>query len=169
MSDELTPMTDDAAVAILSTPTPGELRQWRAEDPARRMYSNNAEFAELIPDSAFEGAEAPREKRQAAVTEFRAMLADTGLSPSDARTLLSRSAHAKADGKSLDEIRRETREQLVRQYGSADQALADVKKLINRDPRFARYISAKGIDRDPEAILILARAARSQRMSGRLK
>lgn len=169
MSDANTPITERSEVTILSAPTPSPIQQWRNEDPGRRMYPNNAEFAALVPDDAFEGAEAPREQRAAAAKELRAMLADTGLSPREAGELLGRSAHAKSDNRSDDARRRDIRDRLSKAYGDPDQALSDAKKLINRDSRFSQYLSAKGLDRDPDAILILAAAARSQRTNGRLK
>lgn len=164
------PPSEADQVAILSARTPGHVLDWRNEDTARRTYSSNSEFAEVVPDNAFEGADMPSEKRQAAVTELRAMLADTGLSPMEARQLLNRSAHVRADGKSAEQQTKESREALRRKYGdSADSALADMRKLVQRDPRFSKFLERKGLGNDPETVLLLAAAARSQRNRGRLK
>lgn len=170
MSEESTPLTETEQVGILSEPTPGHVATWRNEDPARRLYASNSEFAEAVPDTAFEGADMPADKRQAAVTELRAMLADTGLSPLEARQLLNRSAHVRADSRTAEQQTKDAREALRRKYGdTADEALSDMRKMVKRDPRFAQFLERKGIGNDPETILLLAATARSQRRSGRLK
>lgn len=170
MSEENALPNEAEQVAILSQHTPADVLARRNEEPARRMYSSNSEFVEAVPDSAFDGADMPPEKRQSAVTELRAMLADTGLSPLEARQLLNRSAHVRADGKSAEQQTREARLALRRQYGdAADSALTDMRKLVKRDPRFAQFLERKGLGNDPETVLLLAAAARSQRTRGRLK
>lgn len=163
-------LSETEQVGILSGRPPAEIEQWRNEDPARRTYSNNVEFAELVPDNAFDGADAPTETRQSAVKEFRAMLADTGLSPVEARQLLNRSSAVKAEGKTDEQLRKETRLALQRRYGAdADAVLADARQLVRRDPRFEKFVGRKGIGNDPETVLLLAGAARSLRAKGRLK
>lgn len=163
-------LTETEQVEILATPTPDTIQAWRNEDAGRRMYPHNAEFESVVSDAAFGGADATAEKRQAAVKELRAMLADTGLSPAEAQQLMNRSAHVRAEGRDSEQLVKDARLALQRKYGDhADAALSDVRKLVQRDPRFAKFIERKGIGNDPETVLLLAAAARSQRAAGRLK
>ena len=165
-----TPILDETAQAgILATRTPDGVVAWRNEDGARRIYPNNTEYAAVVPDDYFDGSELPTAQRESAVKELRGMLADTGLAPVQARALLSRSGHVRAEGKSAEEQRRETRKALSRAFDNPDAAMADAKRLITRDARFSKFIHARGLGNDSETILMLAHAARSQRAAGRLK
>ena len=170
MSDENAPLTETEQAAILAEPTPGHVLTWRDEHmPERRLYSQNAEFNTVVPDDMFAGADMPTEKRQAAVKELRGMLADTGLAPAEANQLLNRTGHVRVEGKTVEQQRREARAALAKQYDNPDQALADARKLIARDPRFSKFIERRGLGNDADSILIIARAARSQRLAGKLK
>ncbi|MBW6496411.1 MAG: hypothetical protein K0B16_18015 [Burkholderiaceae bacterium] len=170
MSEEFTPPSETEQAAILSESAPGTVQSWRDEHtPERRVYPTLAEFGTVVPDNMFDGADLPTEKRQAAVKELRGMLADTGLSPVEAGHLLSRSAIVREGGKTDDQQRREARAVLAKVFNDPDAALADARKLIARDPRFAKFIARRGLGNDAEAILTIARAARSQRAAGKLK
>lgn len=170
MADQTAPLDESGAVAILAQPDSTSLKQWRDEQmPERRLYKTTG-FEDTVPDAMFPGADAPADRRAAAVTNLRNMLADTGLSPADARHLLSRAGAVRAADKDDEAQRREARKVLEQTFGAgADAALADAKKLIARDSRFSKYITRKGIGNDAETIVILARAARSQRAAGKLK
>ena len=170
MSQEDTPLTETEQAAILAQPTPGHVATWRDEHmPERRIYSSNAEFNTVVPDSMFAGADMPAEKRQMAVKELRGMLADTGIAPAEANRLLNRTASVRSDAKNDEQQRREARDVLAKQFDNPDAALADARKLIARDPRFAKFIEHRGLGNDAESILIIAQAARSQRLAGKLK
>lgn len=170
MADEqATGPTETDQAAILAGPTPPDVVAWRNEDPARRMYPSSPGFADVVPASMFEGADLPTPVRESAVKELRGMLEDTGLSPAEARQLLNRPSHVRAEGRSDEQQRKAARLELSRVFNDPDQALTDVKKLVSRDPRLAKFLTAKGIGNDPETIVTLARAARSQRAAGRLK
>lgn len=170
MSDQQpTGPTETEQVAMLAGPTPPEVAAWRNEDPARRMYPNSPGFADVVPASMFEGANLPTPVRESAVKNLRAALEDTGLSPAEARGLLNRASHVRAEGRNDEQQRKAARVELSRVFSDPDQALADAKKLVTRDPRLAKFLEAKGLGNDAESLVTLARAARSQRMAGRLK
>ena len=99
------------------------------------------------------------------------MLADTGLAPVEAQAMLNRAGIVRTEGKTVEQARKEAREQLSRTFGKdgADAALSDANRLVTRDPRFAKWIEKKGLVNDAQTIVQLAYAARSQRMAGRLK
>lgn len=170
MSEEIAPLSETEQVEILAAPTPRHVEAWRKEAmPERSLYPSNAEFGTVVPDDMFAGANLPTEKRQAAVRELRGMLADTGLSPAEANTLLTGASHVRAEGKNDERQRREARAALAKHFSNPDAALADARKLVARDPRFAKFIERKGLGNDAKTIITLARAARSQRAAGKLK
>ncbi len=176
MADEIQAPSETDLVEILSAPTPPSVEAWRDEEPGRRMYGA-AGFESVVPSDAFDGAPLPTEKRQAAVENLRGMLADTGLSANDAKEILARAAIVRHDGKSTEERLREARKELVRQFPGdandpnkgAEQVLKDAARMLGRDLRLAKYLDAQGLSNDPPTLTMLARAARSQRMAGRLK
>ncbi|MDZ7594414.1 MAG: hypothetical protein U0932_07160 [Thiobacillus sp.] len=170
MSEENAPPSETEQAAILSASAPGSVQAWRNEHmPERKTYPTLAEFGTVVPESMFNGADLPTEKRQAAVRELRGMLADTGLAPVEAGYLLNRSSIVRAENKTDEQQRREARAVLAKEFDDPDAALSDARKLITRDPRFAKFIARKGLGNDAETVLTLARAARSQRAAGKLK
>lgn len=172
MSDEIQqPPSETEQAEILATPTPSHVMAMRNEDPARQMFPHNYEFSGLVRDDAFEGADLPADKRAAAVANLRGMLADSGLSPAEAGALFNRAAIVRSEGKTTEQQTKEARIALKRVFGEGDvdQVLADTRKLINRDPRFAKWLDKKGLGNDPETVIQFARQARSQRLAGRLK
>ncbi len=171
MDEEYTPPSETEQAEILSQPTPGHVVAMRNEDLARRMYPNNSEFGSVVPDNAFDGADLPASKRSAAVANLRGMFADTGLAPAEAAGLFNRAAIVRSEGKSTEQQVKAARGELDRIFGKdgSDQALADARKLITRDPRLAKWIESKGLGNDPETIVQFARQARSQRYAGKLK
>lgn len=171
MSEEFTPVSETEQAEILAEKTPFHVEQWRAEDTPRSFYSKTTGMEKVVPDNAFDGADLPADKRQAAVANLRNMLADTGLAPIEAQAMINRAGIVRSEGKTVEQARREARAQLARTFGAdgAEAALADAKKLVTRDPRFAKWIDKKGLGNDAQTIVQLAYAARSQRIQGRLK
>ncbi len=104
------------------------------------------------------------------------MLADTGLSPNDAKDLLARASVVRHEGRSTEEQLREARKVLTRQFPGdaknpsqgAEMVLTDAARMLGRDPRLAKFINAQGLGNDPETLTMLSRAARSLRTRGRL-
>ena len=170
MSDEIKPPDQTEEAAILAGPTPGAVQSWRDEEPGRKMYGTTG-FVSVVPDDAYDGANLPTDRRKAAVSNLRNMLADTGLAPVEASQLLNRSGVVRAEGRTADQQRKEARTILARTFGAddVDAVLRDVTKLTKRDPRFHTWLNRKGLGNDGETLVTLARAARSQRAAGRLK
>jgi hypothetical protein len=55
-------------------------------------------------------------------------------------------------------------------FGSdAEQAAADARRLVARDPRFAEWIEETGLGNHPDVVLMIAERARSERGRGRLR
>lgn len=163
-------LTHDDQVSILAGDTPPVLQAWRAEDTPRNLYKTTG-YESVIADDAFAGSTASSEARASAVSNLREAMRDTGIPPAEMNSLFTRSAIVRDENRSVDQQRAEARKQFARTFGeeNVDQALADANKLINRDPRFARWLNAKGLGNDAPTLLMMAKAARSQRIAGRLK
>lgn len=153
---------------------PPEIAKLRAEDSARTMYSPQSVFAEVIHDNIFAQAEdahtIDQKHIKATIKEMREIACDLGLSAHDAALLRDRAAALSREpveaGKQIDVAV----DMLNRTFGrEAKQALNDARKLVARDFRVGRLIESLGLGNDPETVVTLARAARSQRNAGRLK
>lgn len=144
--------------------------QMRAEDPALRMYPPEKQIT-AIPESAFDSvSDMPQEQRAAVVHELRRMTADLGFGNNDVAELNARIRHIEANPLDVSQARAEASKLLVRVFGNdADQALADARKLVMRDPRVAKIIEQTGLGDDPQTILKFAKQARSLRQKGKLK
>lgn len=178
MADEIQAPTETELVQILSAPAPYEIHRQRNEDTARRSYPNSTGMESVVTDRAFDGADAPAEVRERAVKELRNIFVDTGLAAAEVSELMNRASIVRHEGKSAEVMRKEARTQLARMFPTddptrpnkgADDALADARRLVGRDPRLARFIERQGLGNDAEAIALMARTARSQRNQGKLK
>ena len=155
---------------ILARPTPGQIVAWRKQYMPERSLYKDSEFKGVVPDDNFAGADLPEAKRLAAASNLRSMFADLGVSPAEAQQLLNRSSAVRADNQTAEQQRREARAELTRQFGkNADVMLRDAKGLVARDSRMVAFIEKRGIGNDPETIVMLARAAHSHKMAGRLR
>jgi hypothetical protein len=70
----------------------------------------------------------------------------------------------------IGEWRRQAAQQLVARYGkSANQVLADAKRMIQRDPRVVNALNAFNLGDRPEVVMLVAESALRARASGHLK
>lgn len=157
---------------------PGEIRELRENDRGRRMFSPQKTYEYDVPDDLLNLEEAgdddtPAEMKAAAVAELREMAADMSMSGADVRMLIGR-ARAAAANPAQDEAaeRSQASQQLAADLGSAkaaQQALADAKQLLDRDPRMRQLVLSLGMGNDVQTIKTLAELARRERASGRLR
>jgi MoxR-like ATPase len=108
---------------------------------------------------------------KAAAAEFREIFADMELSTNDARGLFE--VYQRLPGIPSDAEVSAWADQSVRAlreaYGNgAEEALADARALVARDPRIKAFLNVSGLGSHPKVIVRLAHAARSQRGRGRL-
>jgi len=160
------------------TGIPGEIRELRENDRGRRMFSPQKTYEYDIPDDLLNLDEAgdddtPAEMKAAAVAELREMAADMSMSGADVRMLIGR-ARAAAANPAQDEAaeRSQASQQLAADLGSAkaaQQALADAKQLLDRDPRMRQLVLSLGMGNDVQTIKTLAELARRERTYGRLR
>lgn len=151
-------------------PVPEEVAVLR-DDPLRRMYPAQVSLQEAIPDQLFTSAEGidPQAGRKTA-RELREMAADLTLGRGEVQTLRSRAAFVHEHKPDPAAQRDAAVEALNREFGNgAKQALRDARALLQRDPRTAKIIEAMGVGDDPQVVLMIARAARQQRVAGKFK
>lgn len=151
-------------------PVPEEVAALR-DDPLRRMYPAQVSLQEAIPDQLFtsaEGVDAQAGRKVA--RELREMAADLTLGRGEVQTLRSRAAFVHEHKPDPAAQREAAVEALNREFGNgAKQALRDARALLQRDPRTAKIIEAMGVGDDPQVVLMIARAARQQRVAGKFK
>lgn len=151
-------------------PVSAEVAELR-EMPERRMYSAQVTLREAIPDQEFANVEGIDEKAgNKAVRELRELAADLDFGPREIQTLRARAAFVSTSKPDVSMQREAAVDALNREFGQgAKQALRDARAMLQRDPRTAKVIEAMGLGDDPEVVLLVARAARSQRAAGKLK
>lgn len=157
---------------------PEAIRELRENDRGRRMFSPQKTYEYDVPDDLLELREEsaddiPAEMKAAAVAELREMAADMSMSGADVRLLIGR-ARAAAANPAQDEAAERTQasRQLAADLGStqvAQQALADAKQLLARDPRMRTLVLSLGMGNDVQTIRTLAELARRERAGGRLR
>ena len=138
-----------------------ELRRGRFHDAAGmyRTELDPATFTEVLGD--------PAEGRRVAA-EVAHICADMDLGPADVRRLTARVAEVA--GVPVESQREGAMTALRAAFGGdAQQALADARLLLERDPRAARLIERLGLADDGEVAVLIAQRARSQIARGVLK
>ncbi len=149
----------------VSRPAGARYARTRAQD-LPSITSCTARPFQTIPSMR---ADLPASKREAAVANLREMFMDTGLSPLDARGLVIRATVLRSEGKGAETERKSTRAVLAKQFDDPDAAMRDARNLVNRDPRFAKWVAKQGLGNDAQTIVTLAKAARSLKQKGKLK
>ena len=153
-------------------PAPPEVQELR-DDIARRMYSAQDTLREAVPEAPEETFTAegidPAVGRKA-LAEVREMFADLDLGPREVQGLRQRAERLRDAPTDVITQREASVEALNREFGNdAKQAWRDARALVARDPRVGKLIEAMGLGDDPDTVLLLARTARSQRATGKLR
>lgn len=172
---ERTPLTEQEMIygkaEELPEPNlPPEIKELRESDPSRKMLSPQGTFAEVLPDNALAETELDAGTQAAAMHEFRELAADLDLAPNDVRGMISRASMLGHEPRDPAAQREEAARLLNSEFGQgAHQAWQDARTLVARDPRVGQIIDALGLGDDPQTVMLLAHAARRQRIAGRLK
>lgn len=157
---------------------PSEIRELRENDRGRRMFSPQKTYEYDVPNDLLNLEEVgdddtPAEMKAAAVAELREMAADMSMSGADVRMLIGRARAAAANPAQNEAAERsQASQQLAADLGSAQaaqQALADAKQLLDRDPRMRQLVLSLGMGNDVQTIKTLADLARRERARGRLR
>lgn len=163
------PSTEQPIQAVV----PDEIKELRAQDSARRLYSPQATYREVLPDTIVADVEGIDPKvATVAIAEMREMAADFGASTQDVQEF--RRAFNSVPAEITTELRTQWHEQTVErlnaEFGSgAAAALRDAQALVRRDPRMAQMLNQSGAGDHPSLALLFARMARTARSKGKLK
>lgn len=145
----------------------------QAERDARRMYDAQLAFKNVIPeqpDEAFEAAGISAEDGRHGLRELREMAADFELGASDIEDIRGWVTSMQRDPQPAELQRADAMAALEKEFGrDAQRALADAKKLLRRDPRTLRVLTALGLLNHPGAAVLIAKKAHAARSAGRLK
>lgn len=146
------------------------VQKMRAADPARRMFSPQLTYAEVLPDPENEPGRAPDPVMVGAVREMRELMADLGLPPTEVAALRDRSLAVRRAGTDQAGQQKASADALERRFGKeASATLKEARALVARDPRVGKLIESMGLGDDAETIITLAEAARRQKTRGQLK
>lgn len=165
----------DAAHSVLGSPQ--NIKEMRAADAGRQMFSPQLTYRDDIPDSLLDDhpdlAGVPPEARKAALAEVREMAADLELSVAEVRDIREVRAILK-DRPPSDEQRAAWREQaladLKKEFGDDYKAaLRDARTLVKRDPRLVQILDGSDFGNHPKVVRMIVQSAHRARMAGRLK
>jgi len=155
--------------------TPANVAELRESDQARRMFPGSSMYSGVKFDNAPQEA-TPEERQQleAAHDELREIFADLSISAPEAQGVVDLFRQYRGEqrpsAEQQAEWQRASADALHRAYGEgAPAALADVSALLKRDPRTARMVEQAGLGDHPALVQLFARAARAERLAGRLK
>ena len=173
---------DGIAAALYAEPPPPpqatapnrEVTALRAER-AKGLYSDLSSIGPAVVRelalATNEGGEAAELDRQS--VELAAVAADIGMDANDVSQLASfvRQMKGKAPTAGEQEAFHRTAERELRErFGEdVDQVRNDVRRLTQRDPRFAAYVQKTHLGNHPWLVLRMADLARTARARGQLK
>lgn len=170
-SEHVRAEADQAAAP--KAPVPESVQVARDADPSRALHKAAGMLDVKLEPLPLDATPEQRAQFEAEHRELLETYADMGFSSPEANEvhgLIKQHAAAPADAATRSTWAREAEDQLRRTYGdSAPQALADARKLVQRDPRALALLQATGLGSNPRVVELLARQARSERGRGRLK
>jgi hypothetical protein len=139
-------------------------------DPARLLYANTDDFADVITPELFIDEDTDPELAEFCALEAKEISKDLGLSPADVREMVGRSRRLMADGAPSAAARKSEAAKLLHErFGDkADDALEGARRLLQRDPRAAQLVDLLGLGDDAQTVALLAEAARREATAGRL-
>lgn len=151
------------------SPIPDDILALRESDGARRLYSPQKIFADVLPVDMID-EEVPVSLKAAVIGELREMAADIGASTQDVANLRSISNNLPEEVSHEQRVawHEEAVDLLNAEFGqTAATAFKDANRLVRRDPRLAAIFSG-GLGDHPQAVLTMARLARTARLNGKL-
>ncbi len=159
-----------------SSAVPESIKALRDEDVERKLFSAQGTYSDVIPDDMFDqhsvGAmDTPVEVKTGLIREYREIAADVGLSKEDVQLLQQRTLSLRDAPIDDDDQQAGAMLRLVEVFGAEGvrEALKEANALLDRDPRTRQLVHGWGLGNDAETIVMLVRAARSERAKGRLK
>lgn len=158
--------TEPAADAL-----PPEIQALRDADPARAMYSDTTAYASAGIDTALGDLGITGAAAEAEHKAWAGVFTDVGLTTQDAQDVVKLALMDEPNAEEMQGWRGQAEASLQETYGADDwqQALADARLLVKRDPRLKDFLNRTGLGDHPHVVKLAAQRAREQIASGKLK
>ncbi|MCF8203649.1 MAG: hypothetical protein K9J82_01135 [Methylotenera sp.] len=150
---------------------PPEVKALREAEPARQIYSDTTQYKaagidKALADLGIEGQAAEAEHRT-----WAGVFADLDLNAQDAAHVVGLATMDEPSAETMQVWPDEAKTALQDEYGPDgwEQALADARRLVGRDPRLKDFLNRTGLGNHPDVVRIAARQARAAIASGKLK
>lgn len=149
---------------------PPEIQALRDADPERALYDdrtayNGTGIDKALADLGIEGKVAEAEHKAWAGT-----FTDAGLTPQEAQDVVALALMEEPSADELAAWPAQAQAKLQEAFGDdAEQALADARLLVKRDPRVRDFLNRTGLGDHPYIVKLAADRARALIASGKLK
>lgn len=148
---------------------PAAVQALRDADPARKVYDDataytHAGIGEALVEMGIEGVDQQAEHRA-----WTGALADMGVTSDEAKGLVQLAMSDAPEQAAIEAWPSEAKQALQEAFGDdADQALADARLLIRRDPRVRDFLNRTRMGDHPRVVLLAAQRARAAIAAGSL-
>lgn len=149
---------------------PPEVKALRDADPARSLYDDRTQYTSASIDKALAelGIEGPAAKAEHKA--WAGVFADAGLTPQDAADMVKVGLIDEPTPEEAAAWPEQAHAALREIYGDdAQQALADARLLVGRDPRLKAFLNRSGLGDHPHVVKLAAQRARALIANGTLK
>lgn len=167
---------DEIAAAMHDKPElppealPPEVKALRDADPARAVYDDRTQYKAAGIDAALKELGIEGQTAEAEHKAWAGVFADLGLDAQDARKVVEVGL-ASSTPEQVQAWPEQAKASLQEAFGEDDwqQALADARLLVKRDPRLMAYLDETGLGNHPTIVRIAAQRARAAIANGTLK
>lgn len=150
---------------------PPEIKSLRDADPARAMFDDRSFYTGAGLDTALKELGIEGRAAEAEHKTWAGVFADLGLSSQEATDMVTVGLMDEPTAEVLQGWPAQAEAALKEQYGDADwqQALADARLLVGRDPRLKDFLNRTQLGNHPRVVKLAAERARTLIASGKLK
>lgn len=149
---------------------PAEVKALREADPVRRIYNDAKTFKDAGIGQALEELGIEGEQLQVEQRAWAGVMGDMGVSATEATDLVQLALMDTPEPAVIEGWAGEAMQGLRDAFGDdADQALADARLLISRDPRVKDFLNRTRMGNHPRVVLLAAERARAAFAAGTLK
>jgi hypothetical protein len=154
----------------LAEELPPEVKALRDADPARAVYDDRTQYQAAGIDKALAELGIEGQAAELAHREWAGVFVDAGLTPQDAADMVRVGLIDEPTPEEAAAWPEQAHAALREAYGDdAQQALADARLLVRRDPRLKDFLNRTGLGDHPAVVKLAARRARELIASGKLK
>ncbi len=150
---------------------PPEVRALREAEPGRLVYDDRTQYKAAGIDKALADLDIEGQAAEAEHRTWAGVFADLALNADDARHVVSLATMDEPTPEEAAAWPGAAKAALQGEYGPDgwEQALADARRLVGRDPRLKDFLNRTGLGDHPDVVRIAARQARAAIASGKLK